>query len=556
MPNLPQCNLGYTRSVCANRALIAVIAAITLLQPVQTQAAQPPIRPPFPPPLVDHGRGLPPQEFRGSPDLSARSFPGNSAYEPTVAAHPFDPNTIALLYQGHESFMHCGIGSVIRISHDGGATWTTSASQPAGQSGRGQNFHATLTWGPGPTPGSARLYWIDTTVPGCDYSQHSVTIAWSDDEGETWSTPYVERRTAPWLGGMPQIVTDNSPSSPGYGRVFAIYNYLDPGGHGAAIGVLASSDFGATWRAAAPVPAAPRERGCDYSWRIGSRGAVGPDGTLYASSFQADLRNWNTAKPFLRGGAGNVCRIGFTVTALHLNENGDELTVGTTHRAIDASRSALSLSGGAWQPGTPGVIVDPAWAFGIGVDPTSGALLLAVGDQRANPQVTEGRGVVKVGRSVDGGATWLWQTLPSIRLTGDAQDGAGIATSFRPTIAMCANGGAAIGMRVITDADRIRSGRPTIRVAAFMTLSTDHGVTWTRPFEVSQLRYNPDVLGVTQDGPGLHDAASCLADGRVAYAYGDARDGSPSGEGRGKMSVYLTVVDPGYRRSANLPRYY
>jgi len=452
--------------------------------------------------------------------------------------------------------MHCGIGSVIRISHDGGATWTTSPGQPAARSGRGQNFHATLTWGPGPTLGSARLYWIDTTVPGCAYSQHSVTISWSDDEGATWSAPYVERRTAPWLGGMPQIFTDNNPSSPGYGKVFAIYNYLDPSGHGAAMGVLASSDYGVTWRAAASVPAAPRDNGCDYSWRIGMRGAVGPDGTFYATGFQADLRSWSVAKPFLRGGAGNVCRIGFTVTALNLSESGEELTVGKTNRALDASRSALSLSGGAWQPGTPGVIVDPAWAFGIGVDPTSGALVLAVGDQRASPRADEGRGAVKVGRSLDGGATWSWQTLPSITLTGDPKDGAGIATSFRPTLAICPNGEMAIGMRVITDADRILIRPPSIRVAAFATLSNDHGLTWARPIEVSQARYDPAVLGITQDGPGLHDSSSCRSDGRVAYAYGDARDGAPSGEGRGRMSVYVTVFDPGYRRSANLPRYY
>ena len=543
-------------SMRVQQALLAVITAISLLQPANAQAGQPPVRPPLPPPFAEQGHGAPPQEFRGSPDLSSREFPGDSAYEPTVAAHPFEPNTIALLYQGHESFMHCGIGSVIRISHDGGATWATSPGQPAARSGRGQNFHATLTWGPGPTPGSARLYWIDTTVPGCAYSQHSVTISWSDDEGATWSTPYIERRTAPWLGGMPQIFTDNNPSSPGYGRVFAIYNYLDPDGGGAAMGVLASSDFGVTWRAAASVPAASRDKGCNYSWRIGLRGAVGLDGTFYASGFQADLRSWSTLKPFLRGGGGNVCRIGFTVTAVTLSENGESLTVGETRRALDSSRSALSLSGGAWQPGTPGVIVDPAWAFGIAVDPTSGALMLAVGDQRANPPPNEARGVVKVGRSGDGGITWSWQTLPSITLAGSPRNGAGIATSFRPTLAICANGNMAIGMRVITDADRIRTSRPSIRVAAFVSVSTDNGTTWARPVEVSRLRYNPAVLGLTQDGPGLHDSISCLADGRVVYAYGDARDGAPAGKGRGRMSVYLTVFDPGYRRSATLPRYY
>ena len=111
-------------------------------------------------------------------------------------------------------------------------------------------------------------------------------------------------------------------------------------------------------------------------------------------------------------------------------------------------------------------------------------------------------------------------------------------------------------MRVITDADRIRIGRPSIRVAAFVTVSTNNGATWARPVEVSRIRYNPAVLGLTQDGPGLHDSISCLTDGRVVYAYGDARDGSPIGKGRGRMSVYLTVFNPWYWRAVTPPRDY
>ncbi len=116
-------------------------------------------------------------EYRVSPSFNGRAWPRNSAYEPTVTTHPTDPNTLAVVYQGYESWMHCGSGSVVRISHDGGATWRSTKVGPGLGGGRGQSYHATIAWGPGPTEGSARLYWVNTTVPGCNYKKHSVTMA-------------------------------------------------------------------------------------------------------------------------------------------------------------------------------------------------------------------------------------------------------------------------------------------------------------------------------------------------------------------------------------------
>src|SRR5947207_15327813 len=88
-------------------------------------------------------------EYRVSPrptSLSTRSR------EPIVAADPIDAARLAVVYvQG------AGAGSqqsVIRISHDRGATWRTALGHP-----RGGGSHPMIAWGPGPRSGTARLYY-------------------------------------------------------------------------------------------------------------------------------------------------------------------------------------------------------------------------------------------------------------------------------------------------------------------------------------------------------------------------------------------------------------
>ena len=68
----------------------------------------------------------------------------NRSREPIVVAHPFDASRLAVVYAagpGEESH------PVIRISHDGGKTWSTAAGRP-----RGGGSHPMLAWGPGPRP--------------------------------------------------------------------------------------------------------------------------------------------------------------------------------------------------------------------------------------------------------------------------------------------------------------------------------------------------------------------------------------------------------------------
>ncbi|MFH1474631.1 MAG: hypothetical protein ABIG85_02100, partial [Chloroflexota bacterium] len=144
--------------------------------------------------------------------------------------------------------------------------------RPYARSGRGPNFHAVIAWGPGPRRGSDRLYWVDTTVPGCSYTAHAVSIAYSDDEGATWSKLYVERRTPAWVGGFPEVTVDRDPASPNYGAVYVVYNWLASRTAGPGMHVIASGDFGRTWLAA--VRSRRRRGRADARRRGGS--ATGP----------------------------------------------------------------------------------------------------------------------------------------------------------------------------------------------------------------------------------------------------------------------------------------
>ena len=88
----------------------------------------------------------------------ALAYPRTSAFEPSVATHPTDPDRIAVVYQRFAGGGTCGLDTTLRISHDGGATWRTAPGRPYAGSGRGPNIHAVIAWGPGPRPSSARLY--------------------------------------------------------------------------------------------------------------------------------------------------------------------------------------------------------------------------------------------------------------------------------------------------------------------------------------------------------------------------------------------------------------
>lgn len=479
-----------------------------------------------------------------SANTDALAFPLDNAFEPTVATHPADPRRISVVYQRYASGGTCGLDTTLRISHDGGRTWRTATGRPYAGSGRGPNFHAAIAWGPGPRKGSARLYWVDTTVPGCDYSAHRVSIAYSDDEGASWSRLYVERRTPAWIGGLPEITVDRDPASPGYGAVYVVYNWLASRTGGPGMHVIASTDYGRTWRASLEIPPATRPAGCRASWRIAYRARTGPDGSLYVSGYQADLRRWDADRIFSKGGAGNVCRLGFTVTRVRFDPARQRLTRGPTVMAARVARSVQAVYA-APAVGTQATSIDPQWCHGLDVDRSTGMVYLAVASYRAPPRPGMPRGVVRLGRSSDGGRTWTWRTLPAVTLPGSAAAGGGLGSSFKPSLA-ARDGVVFVGFHVITDRRGAAGRRPV--VGSYFVVSTDGGRTFAAPQAVTRVRWRAAALERGTNGPGLRERAEFTADGQVFYAYGDGRRATPAGSARGRGAIYGALVFMGAGR--------
>jgi len=484
------------------------------------------------------------QEARVSANTDRLAFPFDNAFEPTVATHPTDPRRLAVVYQRYARGGSCGIDTTLRVSHDAGATWKDVKGRPYARSGRGPNFHAVIAWGPGPTQGSARLYWVDTTVPGCNYAAHAVSVAYSDDEGATWSRLYVERRTPAWVGGFPEITVDRDPASPNYGAVYVVYNWLASRTAGPGMHVIASGDFGRTWRAAVEIPPAPRPSGCAASWRIAYRARTAPDGSLYVSGYQADLRRWDASRIFSKGGSGNVCRLGFTVTRVRFDRAARMLTRGPTVMAVRVGRSAQAVYG-APAVGTAGTSIDPQWCHGLDVDRATGTVYLAVANYAASAPVGTPRGVVRVGRSGDGGRTWTWRTLPAVTLPGSAASGGGLGSSFKPTVT-ARDGIVFVGFHVITDARSGTAGARRPVVGTYFAVSVDGGRTYAAPAPVTRTRWPAAALERGVNGPGLRERADFTADGHVFYVYGDGRRAAPSPDRAwGRGAIYGALIFTG-----------
>jgi hypothetical protein len=461
------------------------------------------------------------RETRVSAGLTDLAAPQDRAFEPIVATHPTDPRRIAVVYERYSPSGACGLDPTLRISHDAGRTWAEAKGHPWAGSGRGPNFHAAIAWGPGPAAGSARLYWADTTVPGCDYTRHQLSTAWSDDEGQTWSELRVEGDTPPWVGGFPDIAVDRNATSPNYGVVYVAYNWLADPQRGPGLHVLASADFGSTWQAV-EVPAAPGPDGFGDAWRIGYRLRPAPDGGLYVSTYQADLRVWDSEHIFSKGGLRNVGRLGFAVTRLDFDRSSGSFSSHPTVIAVTLARNGYTAAG-VPPPGTQGnVFVDPAWSQGLDVDPLTGRVFLCVADYAPTSRETTPRGRVRVGRSDDAGRTWGWVDVPALApVDGRAQ------SSFKPNL-VAGNGFVFVGLHGIDDLpEGTSASRHIPTIGTGYAVSFDGGLTFAPPKAVSAVRWNAAALEPNRNGPGLRERAERAADGGVFYAYGDGRLAAP-----------------------------
>ncbi len=457
-------------------------------------------------------------------------FPSDSLFEPAVAVSPFDSRLVAVIYQRRGTGSPCGLDTGIAISRDGGMTWRNAAGRPWSRSKRGPNYHAVLAWGPGPTEGSSRLWWADTTVSSCKAGTHLMSIGYSDNLGATWSRLYVETRTPPWIGGYTDITVDSNPASPNFGVVYAAYNWPADERTGPGMAILASGDNGASWQMVQVPPVGLA--GYPATWRIGYRIRTAPDGTAWVASSEADMRRWNSKDPFASGGTYNVGRVGFTVARIHYDRGSRALAADPPVWVATSTHNGYTVIG--WPaPGTSELLLpEPKWEIGLDVDQSTGRVYLAVSDFYVSPTPAHARGVVRVGYS-DDGITWQWRTLDRLPdVSGRSQ------SAIKPTLA-ARNGIVFVGFHGLTDVSA--GAKSGANVGTYYAFSYDGGQTYATPLPVSNARWDPKALEGNPNGTGLRERADFGPDGLVRFAYGDGRLAAAN---PGKSAVFVALIDP------------
>jgi hypothetical protein len=465
---------------------------------------------------------------RVDPESNAE-FPYGDAFEPMVATDPGDPEALAVVYASYRPGpAPCGrplLVSVVRVSHDKGRTWRTAKSDPWAGSGRRPNWHAAIAWGPGPVAGTSRLYWVDTTVSRCNFGDHLLSVAWTDDDGTTWSKMRLEKGTpSTSLGGYPAVAVDRNLHSPDHGTVYVVYNWFPERTAETGLEVLASSDFGKTW-ASAGIPALPSvDAKHPYRWRIGFRVVALPRGGAAVSFCQVDSADADRTR---------VGRIALGIGRLSVDAKTGVITAGGSRLARTVHVNPFTV-GVAAAPGTDDHDrLQPCWSHGLEVDPVTGGVVLAMGDY--DSAVADPLGSIHVGRSPDGLA-WSWTTVPGLALP----DGESSLPHW-PTLA-AAGKALFIGFHALAPTQP-----PTVWDA--WALSGDGGATWSDPTVIGASGWDVDAVDHMRNGAGLRDQAQATADGVAAYAYAKGPSRSPRSPPRAS-NVFVSIIDPGPKQVA------
>ncbi len=396
--------------------------------------------------------------------------------EPAISASPYDPNLIAVIDE-HIVWSRGCSKPAVSISRDAGRTWA-AAKAPWGNGC--QDMHAVIAWGPGPKPGSSRLWVADAVgVTG----GVALSVTYSDNEGASWAPVYIQNFTQPWVGCYPAIAVDNSPASPNFGAVYLAYNWR-PSYIGTAIVVIATRD-GTHWVHADVTPIGLN--GYPSTWTFGNRVAVAPDGSAYVSFYEADLRHWDSDDMFDQGETANVGRTGFVTAHLHFGES-------------------LSADKPLWSVGLlpiRGAAFDPESQSGLAIA-DSGTLWLVVND------TVQTGGTIRIGSSTNEGRDWTWRILDVPNAQG-----------FKASLAL-AGDRVFVGWHAVGKDGLIRT---------YYTLSYDDGATFPAPRLATASTYRePRIV----NGTGLRENA-VFENGRIYYAWGDNRNG---------IATYVVTIQP------------
>jgi hypothetical protein len=442
---------------------------------------------------------------------TAARFPKNKQNESPMLVSPFNPNVVVTGANDEIEEPDCTLDASggsqcpfdpetdstgIYVSTDGGATYATRILDWWPSGGTVSSGDPIVAFGPKPGGASnadgGRLYAGGLAQrPDAAPNQVQLAVAWSDDQGRTWSRP-VEISSFDakvHFNDKPSLWADANPASPHYGTVYAAWTlFFGNGSFGRSntfspepIMFARSTDFGRTWSKAQKIAQFSRNNGA-VGGRQGSEIRTGPDGTVYVF--------WNDA-------AGKESKL----TMARSFDGG---------RTFERPRYIARILDNA-SP-FPGARFRNASFPSASVSQTTGAVFVTWPDY----DPVAGHGVVRLARSTDGGATWSVRTVADVRGR----------SPFFPAVAASPDGTKAfIGFQTVND---LPAGTPAgigvVTLDVRYVLSTDGGTTFGAPAVIRANAGDPEASStnsLTGQFLGDYNGASAT-DAHAYYSWTDA----------------------------------
>ena len=167
----------------------AALGALILLSGCDTaQKPTEPNEPSLPPPRIISG------PFPVTGDCATPSPSAPRPAEPSLASDPGDPQQLVV------GWLESPSGTVVAVSHDGGATWSRSALPGLLTCAGGRYVHTSDPWVSIGHDGTTYVASLATRPATATGTAHDIVVSVSRDHGTTWDAPaVVETATAPPL---------------------------------------------------------------------------------------------------------------------------------------------------------------------------------------------------------------------------------------------------------------------------------------------------------------------------------------------------------------------
>lgn len=393
------------------------------------------------------------------------------AGEPAAGMHPTNPNYA--LVSGNVT---------IDNTTDGGATWAERA--PPNAAGYGDVVNAWL--GPSFNSGLGAIEAaINPTADGSDY-----TLARSTDGGVTWANDATAATTIRtiYFDDREYLWSDYTPTSPFYQRVYLTGAMFDSGGTGSfnSVTLKWSSDGGTTWH---PDPTAPIALVPNNEFALGTNHneypslGIRPDGTIgYA---------WHRGRC-----CGVITTVPNKVMFARSTDGGVSFPFSTTIVTVPVNQSvefnSTSPLGVRWSD-TPNITADP-----------NDGTFYAIWTQYRTAN-TSASAAIYLSKSTDNGVTWSAPVIPFNNPNPNLFQGFGwVKVTPDHAVHVTYLGG------VVSNTT----------VAQYYVQSTDRGVTWSTPFQLSSTTFGP--FGTTTDYESVDAGAYTGGGGSILTTWAES----------------------------------